>query len=122
MVLKVVKDKIDKDTTKVVSKSSKDEKKEKTTEVKEEKKVDVKPKRTGIPKEYKGLIMVKKSPIYKPYKGITIDEVSHLGNEIVAIDPKSPKVRVMLKNGNLQFVSNQIRKSPTGKYPRILEV
>lgn len=75
-----------------------------------------------LPKELQGKIMVKKSPVFKDWKGTPLQKVSHLKpDEIVAVDPNDKKVRVMLKNGNLQFVSNKIRKSPTGKYPRILE-
>lgn len=81
-----------------------------------------KPKKELMPENLRGMIMVKKSPIYRTWKGVTLDSVSHLNsNEIVAVDPKDKRVQVMLKNGNLQFVSNQIRKTPTGKYPRILE-
>lgn len=75
----------------------------------------------AIPKEYVGLIMVKKSPIFRPERGVPMDSVRHLDDEIVAVDPNDKRVEVMLRNGNLQFVSNQIRTAPTGEYPRIVE-
>ena len=83
---------------------------------KKEKKTD------EIPPKYKGLIMVKKSPIFKDWKGVPLESVSHMdANEIIAVNPKQKEVEIMLRNGNLQFVSNQIRKTPTGDYPRIVE-
>jgi len=72
--------------------------------------------------KYKGKILVKKSPIFKSWKGVPLSEVGHLSsNEIIAVDPSDKRVQIMLKNGNLQFVSNQIRQTPTGDYPRIVE-
>lgn len=75
-----------------------------------------------MPSEYNGKIMVKKSPIFNQWKGAPLSEITHLdSNEVVAVNPNDKRVGVMLKNGNLQFVSNQIRPSPTGEYPRIVE-
>ena len=74
-----------------------------------------------LPSGYEGKIMVKKSPVFRGWKGAPLSEVSHLSsNEVVAVDPTDKRVEIMLKNGNLQFVSNQIRSSPTGEYPRIV--
>lgn len=75
-----------------------------------------------LKERYAGKIMVKKSPIFRPHKGVTIQSVPHMDeNEIVAVNPNDKRVQIMLKNGNLQFVSNQVRKTPTGDYPRIME-
>jgi len=98
--------------------TKKKEYKKKEEVVKEEPKVE----EPTVSSEYEGKIMVKKSPIFKQWKGAPLSEVTHLdSNEVVAVDPNDKRVSVMLKNGNLQFVSNQVRPTPTGEYPRIVE-
>ena len=76
---------------------------------------------TGPPSTYDGLIMVKKSPQFRPWKGVPLQSVSDMDNEeVVCVNPNDIRVKEMFKNGNLQFVSDKVRTSPTGKYPRII--